>query len=78
MGGFWSRVIGIGSKSDAKWFKTVFGQKPWTPPFGFWSKWFRTKVVLWLAKNDGLYRKKEPRNDVWGGLKSDWKQILVF
>ena len=28
----------IGSKSDAKWFKTVFGQKPWTPPFGFWSK----------------------------------------
>ena len=28
----------IGSKSDAKWFRTVFGQKPWTPPFGFLSK----------------------------------------
>ena len=28
----------IRSKSDAKWFRTVFGQKPWTPPFGFWSK----------------------------------------
>ena len=33
----------IGSKSDAKWFKTVFGQKPWTPPL-----WILVKISNWL------------------------------
>ena len=36
-------LIVIGSKSDAKWFKTVFGQKPWTPPL-----WILVKISNWL------------------------------
>ena len=28
----------IGSKLEAKWKLPVFGQKPWTNPLGFWSK----------------------------------------
>ena len=28
----------IGSKLEAKLKLSVFGQKPWTNPLGFWSK----------------------------------------
>ena len=28
----------IGSKVEAKCFLAIFGQKPWTNPLGFWSK----------------------------------------
>ena len=28
----------IGSKGGANFFLVAFGQKPWTNPFGFWSK----------------------------------------
>ena len=28
----------IGSKGEANLFLAAFGQKPWTNPFGFWSK----------------------------------------
>ena len=28
----------IGSKVEGKCFLAVFGQKPWTNPLGFWSK----------------------------------------
>ena len=35
---FWVVLRVIGSKVEAKCFLAVFGQKAWTNPSGFWSK----------------------------------------
>ena len=56
----------IRSKVEPKCFLPGFGKKPWANPLGFGSKF---QIFFKF-----LYRKKEPRNDVWGYFQSDWKQ----
>ena len=58
---------------EKTWLLALFGRKAWTNPLGFWSKF--------QICSNFLYSLREPRNDVWSGFQSDWKQIgrkLVF
>ena len=58
----------ISSKVEARQFVAVFGQKPWTNPWGFGSKF--------QICSNYFYREKEPRKDVVGCFKSDLKQSV--